>query len=808
MLREGLYVIGAQAAQFTEDWQYALDLNESALNSMNARKASSYNVVNIQYNDYFPLIRLGRLSEAEQLLMTCQQVYEENNDLPSLGKVFTARASIEDERGNLADALAFQRAALRYSYQLDTPYNIAIGHANLADYLAKSHSDPLGHRAHRLAAALIHYLGNSHRHVSASCQALAHEISQGPNSHLPKSLEKVISVAEQTEGVRLGELLARLNPDVVGVTAVLYQILAIVSPPDSEEKAGHLMSAGNRFYQAGEFYGAFELFREAFDIYKKLPMSEQAVNSNIVITAYNASLCLIRLGEAADALGVQEMVVRFGRTAAESEAAGPLSFLALALSNQARILALLAQHDSAVTSSDEAIGIYQRLHGDYLESSDEDLAIELHEQAERLHGMMRDGDAFRYAQRAAAAFRDLAAQDPEKHGRMLSASLRMLASISANLENFEESIAAAEEVVSIYRALSSDRPQKIMTSLAIALSELGSHMVRANQTGQAFEVIQESVRVYRTLRQQSTDGQVEPELAWSLISSAVSLVELERYEDATAVSQLAVTEHRILARSEDADISRRRLVMALIGLADSQCKRGQNEDGLASVTEATTLARDLPHDDSDLSPSLLARALHGQAYMLILLGRQEEILAIAESLLSVADELSATSHSSAIRASIGDVLFRSAIQLGNSSLFEESLGFWARTAAIYRDLAELNPEGYLASLAASLSNQSYVLGYVNQGDLAISTMNKAIDIYLRLTESNPEVYQPIIESRLHWISIVAEKPEGNVVVAPADGAMITQRKASEETSLSGGDRQGHAVLGHRGDAALGGAADT
>ena len=223
-VREAILGTGRSSALALKEWQQALDFNQAAVASKRARGASAYELARFMYNDYAPLIRLGRLDDAEQLLARCQQVFEDNDDLAELGKVLTARADLEDERGNLAGALTFQQTGIRYSY-LRRDLDMAGDHHNLANYLWKAGSDPAAQRAHRLAAALIRQLSGMTHELAGSCAVLASELREADRQHLPGTVPEVIAVAEQTEGVKLGEVIAALAPDPQDAAAALTQIL-------------------------------------------------------------------------------------------------------------------------------------------------------------------------------------------------------------------------------------------------------------------------------------------------------------------------------------------------------------------------------------------------------------------------------------------------------------------------------------------------------------------------------------------------------------------------------------------------------
>jgi tetratricopeptide (TPR) repeat protein len=228
-VREAIFDIGRSSALALEEWQRALDYNQADLDVMRTRGASAYDLAVFAFNDYAPFIRLGRVDDADRVLIGCQQIFEDNNDLDQLGNVFAARADLEDERGNLAEALAFQQTAIRYHYLRRDPDDIASDHNNLAIYLAKAGTDPAAQRAHRLAAALIRQLtGMTHR-LAQVCAVLARELREASQQQLPATVPEVIAVTEQTEGVKLSELVAALTPDPRVAVAALAQVLDTVA---------------------------------------------------------------------------------------------------------------------------------------------------------------------------------------------------------------------------------------------------------------------------------------------------------------------------------------------------------------------------------------------------------------------------------------------------------------------------------------------------------------------------------------------------------------------------------------------------
>jgi tetratricopeptide (TPR) repeat protein len=242
-VRELVLDTGRESAAALGEWQQALDLNAAIQASKQARGAGAREVARTRFNDYGPLLRLGRLADAGLVLADCQQVFEDHYDLPLLGLVFTARADLEDMRGNQAGAVAFEQTALRYTYLRSDPRSLAASHHNLANYLARAGSDPAGQRAHRLAAALIFQLTGMTHDLSGTIRALARELRRSAEGGpLPGTAGEVIAVAERTEGVRLGQLLAALQPDPQTLADTLAAILdaAASTDPDLDALQQHL----------------------------------------------------------------------------------------------------------------------------------------------------------------------------------------------------------------------------------------------------------------------------------------------------------------------------------------------------------------------------------------------------------------------------------------------------------------------------------------------------------------------------------------------------------------------------------------
>jgi tetratricopeptide (TPR) repeat protein len=243
-VRETILDIGNSSAWELGRWQQGLDLNTEILANMRQRGANIYEITSTRFNNADALIRLGRLAEAERLLADCQQVFEDNRDTTRLARVMSTRATLEGARGHREVAADFERTALRLRYARPEPRDIAISHFNLANHLPGVEAERESQRAHRLAAGLIHQLMGMTRARADTVRVLAREIRyDGSARPLPATISEVVRVAEQTDGVRLGALLAALQPDARVVEDALAEILrsaADLPAGEDNQIAGHL----------------------------------------------------------------------------------------------------------------------------------------------------------------------------------------------------------------------------------------------------------------------------------------------------------------------------------------------------------------------------------------------------------------------------------------------------------------------------------------------------------------------------------------------------------------------------------------
>lgn len=154
LARELALEVAADAAISLGHWQDALDFNQQLQESMHRRGDDGFGRARARFNSTGPLMRLGRLGEAEKVLLHCQQVFEKRSDIIFLGLTFNRRALLETARGRHRLAIEFQQRALRYLYRRPSEVRyIASCHVGMAKCLNLPGDNQSIY--HRFAAALL-----------------------------------------------------------------------------------------------------------------------------------------------------------------------------------------------------------------------------------------------------------------------------------------------------------------------------------------------------------------------------------------------------------------------------------------------------------------------------------------------------------------------------------------------------------------------------------------------------------------------------------------------------------------------------
>jgi tetratricopeptide (TPR) repeat protein len=153
----GALDIAEDANRTMERWQAGLDLLKEIEQVKRDMGQSGHELAITRFNQYWPLMRLDRLDDAQRVIESCLIVFRKEEALGHQATALSALASVWKERGNLDQAIALERHALSVCNHLPDPSDRAKSHGNLAIYLEKAEES-----AQHFLAAGIYRLASGH----------------------------------------------------------------------------------------------------------------------------------------------------------------------------------------------------------------------------------------------------------------------------------------------------------------------------------------------------------------------------------------------------------------------------------------------------------------------------------------------------------------------------------------------------------------------------------------------------------------------------------------------------------------------
>ncbi|MCP4104201.1 MAG: CHAT domain-containing protein, partial [Desulfobacteraceae bacterium] len=143
-----------------EQWETCIELLKEIEKTQGEMGHSRQEQYRTRFNQCGPLMKLGRLDEAQKVAEEHLAVSREADNLASQSKALSALADIWDERGDMEQAIALERKSLSVTNQLPDPMDRASSHNNLSNYLEKANRKDESVR-HQLAAG-IYFLVSGH----------------------------------------------------------------------------------------------------------------------------------------------------------------------------------------------------------------------------------------------------------------------------------------------------------------------------------------------------------------------------------------------------------------------------------------------------------------------------------------------------------------------------------------------------------------------------------------------------------------------------------------------------------------------
>lgn len=226
-VRESILGLGVVAAHDLGRWPQALELNAAILRSLEDRGASEMERAVTWFNDYGPLLRLGRAEEARELLYKCRAAFGRAGDTTMMGNTLSALADADAHLGQLKRAVAQETNALQIKYRGSDLEAIAVSHFNLANYL-QANQEMRAVWAHRLAAAIIRYQIESPR-LTTSLRSIGRLVGQQAETSAPLSFNDVCLLVDALPEVHFTELFATLPERADSGQAAIDEIMRLTA---------------------------------------------------------------------------------------------------------------------------------------------------------------------------------------------------------------------------------------------------------------------------------------------------------------------------------------------------------------------------------------------------------------------------------------------------------------------------------------------------------------------------------------------------------------------------------------------------
>lgn len=171
--------ITAEANRALKRWQACLELLEEIEEAERTLGEREHERARTRFNQYEPLLRLGRLDDAQRVLEGCLDFFHRVDDLTGQLKALGGLADLWDKRGDRVQAVALARQALAISNRLPDPTDRSISHGNLSNYLDRS-GEAEEEVRHLMAAIVYAYISGHKQNLSVYLNNLALRAAPAP----------------------------------------------------------------------------------------------------------------------------------------------------------------------------------------------------------------------------------------------------------------------------------------------------------------------------------------------------------------------------------------------------------------------------------------------------------------------------------------------------------------------------------------------------------------------------------------------------------------------------------------------------
>jgi tetratricopeptide (TPR) repeat protein len=175
-----------------------------------------------RFNQCGPLLRLGRLDDAQRVLEGCLHLFREADDVTNQAKALSALAALWERRGDRVQAVALARQALAVSDRLPDLANRSISHGNLSNCLDRSGETEEAAR-HLLAAIVYGLVMNHHQELSRHLHNLGINMRRAAPD--PYELPRLADLLSRPEFDALKRVLEASGVDAEGLQGTIDGIV-------------------------------------------------------------------------------------------------------------------------------------------------------------------------------------------------------------------------------------------------------------------------------------------------------------------------------------------------------------------------------------------------------------------------------------------------------------------------------------------------------------------------------------------------------------------------------------------------------
>jgi len=220
----GALDVARAAHQRLENWQASLDLLQETAELQQARGDSEQEQARTLFNSYSPLLRLGRLDQAQALLERCLEVFKQADDVIRQARTLGSLAEVWNQRGSRLQAIALAQQVLAMFEHFDAPQERAISHGNLASYLAEAGDYPAC-AAHRLAEIIYCFVTGHRQDLKRALNNHAIHTNQAAEADADYRLPLLLDLVRQPEFAVLRDFIQASGQSIEALQAAVDELL-------------------------------------------------------------------------------------------------------------------------------------------------------------------------------------------------------------------------------------------------------------------------------------------------------------------------------------------------------------------------------------------------------------------------------------------------------------------------------------------------------------------------------------------------------------------------------------------------------